>query len=381
MLFYVQHLLGIGHLRRAALLVEGWQRAGLDVAVVLGGLPVAGITFGSARVYQLPPLQAADADFSALVDPQGQALSEPFKQGRRQQLLALLAQEQPDILMLETYPFGRRQLRWELLPLLELADQLRPRPLICSSVRDILQRRKPEREAETLALIAQYFDRVQVHGDPAFVTLPESVPGCSAIAQCLDYTGYVTDSRQPDYRPQSDAEVVVSAGGGAVGFELLRCAIESRPLGPLSDRVWRVLLGPNVSPEARRKLAQLASDRVVLESVRPDFTDLLSRCALSISQGGYNTLMDLLGAGCPAVVVPFEGQGETEQRMRCDKLAAAGVVTAVNETELTPQRLAMAITRALHQRRQPLTLARDGARRSAALLIQRWQQYRSANGS
>ena len=35
--FYVQHLLGIGHVRRAALLARGMVERGIDVCVVLGG--------------------------------------------------------------------------------------------------------------------------------------------------------------------------------------------------------------------------------------------------------------------------------------------------------------------------------------------------------
>ena len=38
-LFYVQHLLGVGHLRRAAVIAEALERAGLAVVFVTGGPP------------------------------------------------------------------------------------------------------------------------------------------------------------------------------------------------------------------------------------------------------------------------------------------------------------------------------------------------------
>ena len=44
-------------------------------------------------------------------------------------------------------------------------------------------------------------------------------------------------------------EVVVSAGGGAVGAGLLEAAIRAKPLSALRDRTWRVLAGDNVSLE------------------------------------------------------------------------------------------------------------------------------------
>jgi predicted glycosyltransferase len=40
--------------------------------------------------------------------------------------------------VIELFPFGRRQMRFELLPLLEAARARSPRPWIISSVRDVL---------------------------------------------------------------------------------------------------------------------------------------------------------------------------------------------------------------------------------------------------
>ena len=41
--FYVQHLLGIGHLKRAHTLARALRAAGFEVTLASGGLPVAGI--------------------------------------------------------------------------------------------------------------------------------------------------------------------------------------------------------------------------------------------------------------------------------------------------------------------------------------------------
>ena len=71
---YVQHLLGIGHLRRAAALARAYADAGAEVLVFSGGVPVADIDFGAARLLQLPACLAADAAFSSLLDTEGQAI-------------------------------------------------------------------------------------------------------------------------------------------------------------------------------------------------------------------------------------------------------------------------------------------------------------------
>ena len=40
-------------------------------------------------------------------------------------------------------------------------------------------------------------------------------------------------------------------------------------------------------------LQQMAGPRITLERFRNDFPALLGRCHLSLSQGGYNTMLDL----------------------------------------------------------------------------------------
>ena len=184
-LFYVQHLLGIGHIKRASLLVQGWLEAGFEVTIVSGGEPVPQFGFEGAELVQLPPVKAADASFSKLVDQHGCELDESFKQRRKTQLLQTLEQQQPELLVIENYPFGRRQLRWELKPLLQRARQLEVPPQIVCSIRDILQARKPERIDETVDLIHDYFDAVMVHGDAGFIPLENSFPRTEALAEKL----------------------------------------------------------------------------------------------------------------------------------------------------------------------------------------------------
>src|SRR6516225_12360001 len=107
---------------------------------------------------------------------------------------------------------------------------------------------------------------------------------------------------------------------------------------------------------------------VILERYRPDFPNILRRCRVSVSQAGYNTVLDILAARAAAVVVPFASARETEQSLRAERLAARGVLELVRERDLSPERLARAIDRAMA--RGPGTIAIDigGARRTATLI-------------
>src|SRR5260370_70618 len=91
-LFHVQHLLGIGHWRRAAALAGAMEQAGLAVTVLAGGPPEpragrAGEGAGFATI-QLPPARAADAGFKTIGDARGRPIEEAFKARRRDPLPA-----------------------------------------------------------------------------------------------------------------------------------------------------------------------------------------------------------------------------------------------------------------------------------------------------
>jgi predicted glycosyltransferase len=374
-LLYVQHLLGIGHLRRSLRIVEALVREGIRVTLISGGEPLSSIACTSAEsVIQLPPIRALDAGFKALVDEAGRPIDEKLRTTRRSALLAAFADQQPDALLIEAFPFGRRAFRFELDALIEAARARRPRPLLFCSLRDIVvSPEHPGRRKEIVDRVRNDFDFVLVHGDPAFIPLEDSFPLASEIGDKLIYTGYVAESHQAGDAANSDEtvgadEVVVSVGGGAVGGALLRTAIETRRQGCLGDLAWRLLAGPNLPEPEFTALAVALPDGVVLERYRPDFSQILRRCRVSVSQAGYNTVLDILAARAAAVVVPFASERETEQSLRAERLAARGVLELLPENQLSSERLASAIDRAISAR--PATIAIDtrGARRSARLI-------------
>ena len=378
---YVQHLLGIGHLRRAATLARALAAQGLRVTLASGGAAVPGMAVEGVNFVQLPPASAADLSFKALVDEAGRAVDEAWKRQRSAALLGAWRAADPHVLVLELYPFGRRQMRFELLPLLEAAAAAPRRPSIVCSVRDILGgQQNQERQRETLGLVERYFDHVLVHADPGVIAFERTFPAAGRIAQRIEYTGYLVDPEKSSHDDAGKGEVIVSAGGGAVGARLLEAALRAKPLTALRDRTWRMLAGNNLPGEEFGKLARLAAGggRIELERSRADFTTLLSNCALCVSQAGYNTLMETIRACARAVVVPFAGGNETEQTLRARCFAERGLLEVVEEAALTPGALAAAIDRAARKPRPaPGAIDLDGARKSAAL-IARWARQKPA---
>ena len=371
--FYVQYLLGIGHVRRAALLVDGMVEAGFEVHVIFGGIPLPGMPFDKAIVHYLPAVKSIDANFSDLANADGSPLTEMHQQERSQQLLTLAQQIKPEVIITETYPFGRRKMRFELNPLLEWAHSKKPRPLIVSSIRDILQRRKEKREQETINLVQQYYDRVMVHGDKNFTALQNSFPPAQLIKDKIDYTGYVCPSA-PRINCHREG-IIVSVGGGSVGHDVLSTALDLFLDGYEADSHWYFFTGPNIDEKTFEKLQCHANERMTVMKMAMDFVQRLATARLSISLGGYNTTMDILQTSVPAVVIPFEGEEETEQLERAQMLSESGRIELLRHHDLSTSSLKQAMASALQQSPDAIPIAIDGAARSGKMLWDWWEMH------
>jgi predicted glycosyltransferase len=346
-LFHVQHLLGVGHLRRAELLVDAMVRRGMAVTVALGGMPVAEMPFAGADIVQLPPARLDGANFKILYDGEGRPITDAWREARRDALLDLYERLQPDIVLMEMFPFGRWRFRFELEPLLARAALDRPRVRCVASVRDILVETKhPDRAVRGAEIAREHLDAVLVHSDPALFTFDETYPHAASLADRIHYTGYVTE---PGDRRKGapGGDVIVSAGGGAAAGSLLATAMAARAQTPLADHVWRFFTGPRCPDDVFRQLRSQADERTIVERFDPRFQERLDGCALSISQAGYNTVMNLLRAEVPTVVVPYAEGDETEQEYRARRLEALGLLKVVPEAALSPATLAAAIGAAL----------------------------------
>lgn len=353
-LIHVQHLLGTGHTRRAAAIAAACAARGAETTLLAGGPPIAGLDVGGARLVQLPPLMAADARFQALIEPDGTPVDDAFRARRRDRVLDAFDRARPEVLVTEMYPFGRRQLEFELGPLVARGQERGAR-LICS-LRDVIAAKTPARDAAMVAR-GRLYERILVHGDAAWLALDASFPAAAAAADRIAYTGYIANPPGPA-APAGDGvdEIVVSVGGGRVGAKLVEAAITASRGSPWR---WRVLAD---APPTR-------TGNLIVEPPRRDFPGLLARARASVSQAGYNTVVDILAAGVRAVLVPFAAEGEREQTIRAQALARSGRAALVDEGELTAARLTAALAQVLDRPVPPLAVRLDGAAESARMIL------------
>jgi predicted glycosyltransferase len=372
-LFYCQSLLGIGHFIRSRQILFALRD--FEVRFVYGGefVPDFDLPAWVEAVY-LPALRS-DVRFEQLyVVNNHQSL--PEAQARRKEsLLAAFDSFTPEVLLIELFPFGRWKFNFELLPLLDRARAARPDVKIVCSVRDILVRRPDQAryEAEVCALMNRYFDLLLIHADPRLQRLEETFGSVAGINCPIRYTGYVGQTAVYPMPEQISAcpTLLVSAGGGRVGSELIACVLDAETRLTRSHRL-RILTGPHMPAEQFQSLQERIAGRshITLQRHTTQFLTMLRQADLSISMAGYNTCMDILSAGVRALVWPFAEHENGEQTLRARKLEQLGYVSVLDPARLEPDYLAAEIVRCLDMPAPAPSVALDlqGAPRTAELL-------------
>jgi predicted glycosyltransferase len=371
LMVYCQHVLGIGHLCRIMLILK--QLHNQRITLVLGGPRVDVRLPDHVRVVQLPGLRM-DEDFSGLLPVHAGQDTAVIKDQRTRLLLEVFNELQPDLLLVELFPFGRNAFSFELLPLLDLSREQKKCRVACS-VRDILVERdnSVKFEQRVIDRLNRYFHLLMVHGDPKLIRLAETFSRMDDINIPVSYTGYICQPPQADDRnrirgklqlQEKDILIVVSAGSGSVGMLLLKAATEAFALLDSVDSCrLQVFTGPYISNQNFRKLAAAESRRICVQRFSDDFPSWLAAADLSISMGGYNTTMNLVAAGCRGLIYPFEQNHE--QRMRAERLAQKGCLQLLSSQDLAPPVLSEKISAILTTRPGPAEILLDGAERTA----------------
>jgi predicted glycosyltransferase len=375
LLFYCQHSLGLGHLARSLALAGGLADR-FDVVLLNGGrLPAGTRAPDGVSIVNLPPL-GHDAQ-RGLVSHDPKLSSAQAQVKRRDRILRTFAELVPQVVVIELYPFGRKKFEFELLPLLDAIVSLgSQRPTTVCSLRDILvngrdnQVRHDDRASRRANA---FFDAILVHSDPTFARLDDTFKPETPLTIPVYYTGFVAPPRVPKRGRHRQQRLIVSAGGGMVGEPLFRAAVRvHRDLIARTGLSTTVVAGPFLPARTWRWLQREATRSPALTVLRqvPDLAQEMGDSAVSLSQGGYNTTMDILRSGTPSVVVPYAEGNEDEQQRRTARLAALGAVRVVSSTELSGDRLLDELCAAVRFRPSPVTFDLTGVSTSARIVAE-----------
>ncbi len=371
LLFHCQQTMGLGHLVRSMHLADGLAQD-FDVTLLNGGpWPTELPQPTTIDIVHLPPL-GLDADYT-LVSRDARFTVEKAVRLRRSMIQECFRATAPDVVLIELFPFGRKKFAGELMPLLEAARSASPAPFVACSLRDILvsSRRHQQAHDDRASRVANaYFDAVLVHADARFATLEETFHPRVPLRVPVHYTGFVR-APSPDRWPARERRVLVSAGGGLVGAPLFRAAVEAYPR-LLGDHGLRTVIvtGPFLPDPVVDELTRRASAATGLKVVRylPDLGAQMAASAVSVSQAGYNTTMDILGCTTPAVVVPYGEGREDEQAARARRLERLGALRVLDSSRLSAPTLVDAVRDALDWTPLAVPLDLDGRTRTSELL-------------
>jgi predicted glycosyltransferase len=369
LLFYCQHSVGLGHLMRSYALCAGLTER-FRVVLLCGGAVPQGIRPPEGvEVVALPPLGVGpDGRFAS--QDRDLTLEQAWTE-RRRRILAVHARHQPRVVLVELFPFGRAKFARELVPLLGAARA--GGAVVACSLRDILVSSRADQQAHddrARALADAHFDAVLVHSDPAFARLEETFAPGTPLGVPVHYTGFVVRAgRRPrDPRQSGPARpLIVSAGGGRVGERLLRTAAEAQRM---TGAPMRLIAGPLLPDAGWRRLRAAVAGRPGVELLRsvPDLAPELRRASASVSQAGYNTVLEVICAGLPALVVPFATPEEDEQLRRARRLERLGALRMLHPSRLDAAALAVEVERLRTFEPRPAAVDLDGAASTCRIL-------------
>jgi predicted glycosyltransferase len=340
-LMYSHDSYGLGHLRRTLALAEAFVERDPEANVLLlTGSTISG-AYRMSQGIDLLKLPSAVKVGNGVYEPSRMSVSfEELRRLRSQLIKSAAVSFEPDVFIVDKAPLGMKS---EVEETLRFLREERARTLTVLGLRDVMDDpdrvRKSWEDKKIPAAIEDLYDLVLVYG-PREIYDP--LPEYGLPEETLDrthYVGYIgkranlQDVRDLPFEP---GYVLVTAGGGGDGFELVKSYLKGIRLAePGFDSI--IVTGPLMADEEKREVEQLARGlkRVQVLEFRPDMETLIQGAGAVVAMGGYNTTTELLASRKPTLIVP-RVEPRVEQLIRAERLADLGLIDMIHPDDLTP---------------------------------------------
>lgn len=353
LLFYCHDALRFGQTARAALVASLSSHFRV---VVVGGEEASHAVDDLVEVVCLRPEGAADA-----------------RDARAQLLLGAYLELDPAVVLVEQFPFGCPELAGDIVSVLEAAAANPRTRLVACCVMDILVDRRStavRQDDQARRLADRYFDVVLVHADPRVGRLEDTIEP-QALRVPIRYTGFVAPEPARDPAPivLQPHEVVVTCDSRRPDGAVFRAAIEACDHWPGGEGLpVRIIAGLSCPDGEFADLQAEAASRagVVVQRSAPDLHAMACSGAVSVTDGGCDTVFEMLRAGVPSLIV-LDG-GEDEPSEWAHHLAALGVVRLLERERLCGAALADEIMATLNLPPPYVDLNRSGTAETLKLV-------------
>jgi predicted glycosyltransferase len=232
----------------------------------------------------------------------------------------------PDLLLVDHSHVGMLD---ELRQLFHDIDRWPKRPVVALGLRDVIDDatvvRKEWDSGSVWDMIDAVYDRILVYGDPALPTTAQELHLPERFAGKVSVVGYLGRLMQPS-PPNGDGRptIMVTAGGGGDGQKVLTAYAKflERLPAPAPFRSV-VVTGPFLSGRRRKAITaryKALNHPVEIISFTERLEEVLASAAGVVSMAGYNTVVEILSARVPALLVPRRTP-TLEQWIRARRLA------------------------------------------------------------
>jgi predicted glycosyltransferase len=334
-LLYSHDSHGLGHLRRnltiAKALLDRFHNASV---IILTGSPCS-TQFPLPANCDVVKIPAVGKDEVGRYVPRSLDLPlEDLIELRRQLILAAYRSFDPDVILVDHQPVG---LLGEMLEVLEQARDAGK--LLAFGCRDIVDAPAVVEKSWSVPAcklaLEHFYDHVFIYGDQRVFDPVREYEPLRRIEEKVSVSGYVVNGSGHEPRkpqPGKKPRVLVTLGGGDDGTERIRNYLDALRLGPVG---WtsHIVAGPLMPLQQVHAYKQEVKHSELREYVKisrfhGDIPGLMRQSNAIVSMAGYNSCMEILQSGTPAVLMPRE-QMRQEQSIRASRLAELGLAQHV----------------------------------------------------
>ncbi len=326
---YSHDTFGLGHLRRCRTIAHAMvdRFPGLNIAIISGSPVVDAFSFHERVSFVQIPAAKKLANGSYTSGSGQQSLEDTI--AAREAVIREAAERlRPDMVIVDKEPLG---LGREMLATLEW---LKTVGCICVlGLRDVLDApellREEWRRKNVIPHLESLYDQIWVYGPDSFFDPLDGLDIPQVILDRVRYTGFLPRSL-PDIDDGTSARygqnyVLVTAGGGGDGFDLMSAALTAIEHTPQNNEDFLFVLGPFMTEEQRSEItlraAELPRTRVV--DFHANVETLIANAKAIVGMCGYNTFCEVLSFNKRALFVP-RTEPRQEQSIRAHRASEFG---------------------------------------------------------
>ncbi|UZP66646.1 glycosyltransferase [Desulfovibrio mangrovi] len=348
-LMYSHDTYGLGHIRRTMAIARHLLDTDVNI-LILTGSPIVG-RFAFPTGIDFVRIPGMIKQSNTIYTPHSIKVNPQHALDIRQEIITATAKAfDPSMFIVDKVPVG---LKGEVRPILEWFRTSRPRTKVILGLRDILDDAKSTNEEwvqkNYFNVLDELYSEVWIYGNQSFYDPIKEYGFPDNIAEKCIFTGYIPRSIPTgkfnvkqlggNGKPDTAKLVVVTAGGGGDGYQMLDCYL--RMIEENGSVPFRSLLisGPFAPSAQQDELAARARKcGVAFSTFQKRMEKIIATADVIVSMGGYNTVCEILSLKKVSLIIPRESPRQ-EQLIRAKVLKKAGLADYLKWDMLEPAAL------------------------------------------